>query len=141
MYPLPTKEWWKTSNTNLKLYFFSQFYSTMALIYLFQHKQNIYLCDGPYKYLARPNWKFRQNCYWVITLLKYISSLFNIAIWKTKSWFCDLLFHKILGECKRKPQNSRRLDILTKKIYMYTIFHSFQLWKNKSQTYMLTFLY
>ena len=29
MYPLPTKEWWKTSNTNFKLYLFSQFYSNI----------------------------------------------------------------------------------------------------------------
>ena len=126
----------KNIKHKFEIVLFSQFYSTMALIYLFQHKQNIYLCDGPYKYLARPNWKFRQNCYWVITLFKYISSLFNIAIWKTRIDFVTYYF-----KCKRKPQNSRRLDILTKKIYIYTIFHSFHLWKNKSQTYTLTFLY
>ena len=120
MYPLPTKEWWKTSNTNLKLYFFSQFYSTMALIYLFQHKQNIYLCDGPYKYLARPNWKFRQNCYWVITLFKYISSLFNIAIWKTRVDFVTYYSTKFWENARENHKIHEDL-IFWLKNFIYTL--------------------
>ena len=111
----------KNIKHKFEIVLFSQFYSTMALIYLFQHKQNIYLCDGPYKYLARPNWKFRQNCYWVITLFKYISSLFNIAIWKTRVDFVTYYSTKF-WENARENHKIHEDFIFWLKKFTYTLF-------------------